>query len=368
MAAPSQSAGAMDYRARQRRLAEVIAAKRLDALVVTHLPNVRYLCGFTGSNALLLAGIARPILFTDGRYTEQARLEARNARVVISKGALLADVAKHIARFNLADIGFEAEHISAATRSEFRRRLSSRASLRHSVGMVEELRIIKDAGEIAAIRHAVMTAAALFEPLLPSIRPGKPETTIAGEMEFAARRAGAEGMSFETIVASGERSALPHGRASAAALPERGFVILDYGVRIGGYCSDMTRTVHLGTPASRAHSMYEAVCEAQQAAVTAVRAGVAAGEVDDAARGVLQRAGFGRYFTHSTGHGVGLEIHEAPRIAHGQTLNLQAGMIITIEPGIYIPGVGGVRIEDMVCVTETGCEILTPTTKELITL
>ena len=175
-------------------------------------------------------------------------------------------------------------------------------------------------------------------------------------------------MSFETIVASGARSALPHGRASSQSVPSGGFVVLDFGVILAGYCSDMTRTVHVGNPPSKARQMYESLREAQQAAREAVRPGVTAGEVDLAARSLLRKAGYGRFFTHSTGHGVGLEIHEAPRVARGQADVLEPGMVITIEPGIYIPGQGGARIEDMVAVTDSGHELLTSTRRELITL
>ncbi len=185
-------------------------------------------------------------------------------------------------------------------------------------------------------------------------------------MEYFARKAGAESMSFSTIIASGERSALPHGRATDAPIRSGGFVVCDFGVILAGYCSDMTRTVYVGRPTAEARRVYEAVREAQQAAVAAVRPGTSVGEVDGAARKLLRKVGLAKYFTHSTGHGVGLEIHEAPRVAAGQTDVLEPGMVITIEPGVYIPGKWGVRIEDMVAVTETGCEVLTPTSKELI--
>ena len=191
---------------------------------------------------------------------------------------------------------------------------------------------------------------------------------MAAELEYEARRAGADGMSFETIIASGTRSALPHGRASEAVIPPCGFVVCDFGVILAGYCSDMTRTVHVGKPDPEMRRVYEAVRDAQQAALGVVEAGVSASEVDRSARKVLQGKGLGRHFTHSTGHGVGLEIHESPRLAAGQKDVLQPGMVITIEPGAYLPGVGGVRIEDMVVVTKEGCEVLTPTDKELITI
>jgi Xaa-Pro aminopeptidase len=210
--------------------------------------------------------------------------------------------------------------------------------------------------------------ASLFDTALKTIRPGVREIEVAAEMEYEARRQGADQMSFETIIASGERSALPHGRASHAVIPREGFVVCDFGVILAGYCSDMTRTVYVGRPSLEERQMYDAVKASQQAAVEAVRPGMSTGEVDQAARKVLQKQGLGRFFTHSTGHGVGLEIHEAPRVAAGQNDILRAGMVITIEPGAYIPGKRGVRIEDMVVVTERGCEVLTPTSKELITV
>jgi Xaa-Pro aminopeptidase len=228
--------------------------------------------------------------------------------------------------------------------------------------------MIKDRDEIALIRDAVNLGARLLDTALRAIRPGIAEAQVAAELEYAARVAGAEAMSFETIVAAGTRSALPHGVASTAAIPARGFVVLDFGVILQGYCSDMTRTVHVGKVSTSERGMYRAVREAQQAGVEAVRAGVACGQVDRAARNALRRARLSRYFTHSTGHGVGLEIHEPPRLGRGQREALQAGMVVTVEPGVYVPGRGGVRIEDMIVVTESGCEVLTPAPKELIEL
>jgi Xaa-Pro aminopeptidase len=185
-------------------------------------------------------------------------------------------------------------------------------------------------------------------------------------MELAARNAGAEGMSFETIIAGGPRSALPHGRASLAAIPARGFVVCDFGVILHGYCSDRTRTVWMGAATAEGRRAYAAVLEAQLAAIDAIKPGVALQSVDGAARNVLKKHGLGKYFTHSTGHGVGLEVHEAPRVAQGQTDILQPGMVITIEPGVYLPGEWGVRIEDMVIVTPSGSEVLAPTQKEFL--
>ena len=362
----------MDHKGRQSNLREVFARHRLDALLVTHLPNVRYLCGFTGSaGALLLTG-TRSVLFADGRYTAQARAEVQAARIVVGgKGPLVAAAewlaANHtrLGRKGPQRVGIEGEHLTVAGRSRLAAILPSKFRLREAPALVEQARMVKDAEEIERIRAAVVLGASLFDQALQTIHPGMRETEVAAAMEYAARRAGAQGMSFPTIVASGERSALPHGRASEAAVPAEGFVVCDFGVILAGYCSDMTRTVYVGRPTAEAGSLYQAVREAQQAAVEAVRPGVSAGEVDRVARKLLQKEGLGKYFTHSTGHGVGLEIHEAPRLAAGQAEILRPGMVITIEPGVYIPRKWGVRIEDMVLVTERGCEVLTPTSKEL---
>jgi len=271
-------------------------------------------------------------------------------------------------KLGVKTLGIEAEHLSVAERSRLAKVLPSGLRLREALPLVEQARMIKDAEEIERLRAAVLLGASLLDVVLKAIRPGVTETEVAAELEYAARRAGTDGMSFDTIVASGARSALPHGRASEAAIPANGFVVCDFGVILAGYCSDMTRTVHVGPPSLEMRRMYEAVRDAQQAALETVRAGVSASEVDQSARKVLKNKGLAKYFTHSTGHGVGLEIHEAPRLAVGQKDVLQAGMVITVEPGAYIPGVGGVRIEDMVVVTERGCQILTPAGKELITI
>jgi Xaa-Pro aminopeptidase len=362
-----RSTVAYDYRARQHRAEDRLESHRAEALLVTHLPNVRYLCGFTGSAGALLLARGKRFFFTDGRYREQAGIEVQSAKIVIHRVPLMDAVAQKVARVRLRSLAIESEHLTVAVRDRLARQLKA-VRLRSVSGLVERLRMIKDAAELQAIFNAVQLGCWLFDGMLSRIRPGIAENDISAELEYAARRAGADGMSFETIVASGLRSALPHGRASSQAVPRSGFVVLDFGVILAGYCSDMTRTVHVGKPPAPARQMYDTLREAQQAAREAVRPGVTAGDVDRAARSLLRRAGYGRFFTHSTGHGVGLEIHEAPRVARSQPDVLEPGMVITIEPGIYMPGQGGVRIEDMVAVTETGHELLTSTRRELITL
>ena len=354
---------------RQRELIDRLADHKLDALLVTHLPNVRYLTGFTGSAGVLLIGQkGKPIFITDGRYTSQAHEQVEGARIIIGKGAALDAAAQQLVRLKLTNVGIEADTMSVALRSRLTKVLPKKVKLKETSGLVEDIRLVKDAAELAAIERAVNLGADIFNVALKTIKPGVRETDVAAELEYAARRAGASGMSFETIVASGPRSALPHGKASVARIPERGFVVLDYGVILDGYCSDMTRTIHVGKPSPEARRMYNAVLESQLAGVAAVMAGATAGDVDYACRSVLRRAKLDRFFTHSTGHGVGLEIHEMPRLARNQETPLAAGMVVTIEPGVYVEGEGGIRIEDMVAVTEEGCDVLTPVSKELIVL
>ena len=267
--------------------------------------------------------------------------------------------------------GFDGAHTTIAALETMRKALSAkvRRGMFVAVGsLIARMREVKDAEEVARMRAAANVGCELFEGMLTYLEAGLSELEVAATLEYAARLAGAERMSFDTIVASGERSALPHGRATSAKLPKRGFLTLDFGVILDGYCSDMTRTVHMGNALPDERGVYDFVLEAQEAAVAAVAPGVTAGDVDEAARSVLRRGKLDKYFSHSTGHGVGLEIHEGPRLAAKQKQVLEQGMVITIEPGVYMPGRFGVRIEDMVLVTATGGEVLTPSVKAWIEL
>jgi Xaa-Pro aminopeptidase len=345
----------------------------LTGLLVSHLTDVRYLSGFTGSSAALAITRRNARMFTDGRYKAQAAEQVSVAKVDIVSGLpVIAAVQWLAAQPGTELAGFDPTHTTVADLSRYRAELPSklrRAFLTPLASpLVEPLRLIKDEDELTIISENALIGCELFEHILDVIRPGIPEVEVAAELEYQARTRGAEGMSFETIVASGERSALPHGKASTAALPRKGFVTLDFGIIREGYCSDMTRTVYLGRPGSEERTAYEAVLQAQQTAVAAVGAGASCGEVDEAARGVLRKSGMADAFTHSTGHGVGLEIHESPRIGAGQKTRLQPGMVVTIEPGVYWPGKFGIRIEDMVAVTKNGGQVLTPAPKALIEL
>jgi Xaa-Pro aminopeptidase len=363
----------VNHSARIGQLRRRISKTGFSGLLVTHLPDLRYLSGFTGSSAALAVTRRAARLFTDGRYTTQAAEEVQSAQVEIVSGSpSVAAVQWLAAQPGARTAGFDPAWTTVADLTRWKAALPAR--LRRSflstlaAPLVESLRLIKDADELALMSQAALTGCRLFEHMLGFIRPGLKEIEVAAELEHQARLEGAEGMSFETIVASGMRSALPHGRATETPLPRKGFLTLDFGIILGGYCSDMTRTVYLGKPRPRERAAYEAVLEAQQAGVQAVRAGVSCGGVDEAARSVLRRAGLGEAFSHSTGHGVGLEIHESPRLGAGQKTRLHAGMVVTIEPGVYLAGEFGIRIEDMVAVTQTGGQVLTPAPKALIEL
>lgn len=366
----------MQYSSRLRRLRAKMAGATIPSLVVTHLPDVAYLCGFTGSNAALAITAKRATLFTDSRYTTQAKEEAQGVRVVIAKKSALLEAVASMVEAGAAHVFFDGAAISVGTlelmHSDLAERLKqSKQSARHLLralkqSLVADLRLIKDEEELELMREAAALGDSLFEQILPFIEPGVTEVEVAARLEHAARMAGAEAMSFPTIVASGSRSALPHGTASRSKLPRQGFVTLDFGVILRGYCSDMTRTVHIGKATDEERSAYEAVQTAQEEGVRVVKAGVSCGDVDTACRSVLEKQKLGKFFTHSTGHGVGLEIHEQPRIAKGQGALLEAGMVITIEPGVYLPGRFGIRIEDTVSVTTQGAGILTKSTKAWI--
>ncbi len=371
----------MDTRTRLRNLVDALRGKSMPALLVTDLQDVRYLTGFTGSNAALvvLAGTrAGARLFTDGRYTAQARQQVQGASVRIAAKSALAEACAYAAKSGAAACGFDRSHTTVATlasmRAAARSAGASAAFFRPLDGAVAGLRAVKDSAEADSMRRAAALTCSLYEGLLSWMEAGMRERDIAVELEHRARLAGAEAMSFETIVAAGERGGMPHAHATEAAVKPGDLLTLDFGIVLEGYCSDMTRTVAFGfgdgaIPSkhrarwAEQREVFEAVLAAQQAAVAAVRAGVTCDAVDDAARSILRAAGWAKQFSHSTGHGVGLEIHEGPRVAKAQKTKLEAGMVITIEPGVYLPGRFGVRIEDMVLVTDTGAEVLTPVHK-----
>ncbi|MEX2261673.1 MAG: Xaa-Pro peptidase family protein [Bryobacteraceae bacterium] len=345
------------------RLGAEVAPNKLDALLVSSLPNIRYLTGFTGSNGMLLAMPDRAVFFTDPRYEIQAAREV-DCPVRVCKGPLIPKVVAALGRYHVRRLGFEKARLSFEAYEHLKRSLPLGVSL-HPLGpLVETHRMVKSEDEIERIRRSVLLNSRAFEEVLPCIRPGMREGEVAAELEYRMRLLGAEKPSFDTIVAAGARSALPHAQAGPERL-QAGLTLIDMGAMLGGYASDMTRVLHLGRASRKVRELYQAVLESQLAAVDAVRPGVSGHSVDRAARQVLKARGLDKAFVHSTGHGLGLEIHEPPRIGRKEKTTLEPGMTITIEPGAYLGGFGGVRIEDTVLVTTTGHEVLTPTPKEL---
>ena len=340
-------------------------------MIVTHMVDIRYLSGFTGSSAALVLGSGRARLFTDGRYREQVQAEVKGIAIAIEARSPALAAVEWAAQNGAKRCAFDAGHTTVAQVEAMQRILPGKVRRGFLVGsefLIAALREVKDDEEIELMRQAARLGCDLFDRVLNILEAGVTEIAVAAWLENEARQRGADAMSFETIVASGERSALPHGRATRARLPRRGFVTLDFGVVLNGYCSDMTRTVHIGRAGREARRVYDFVLEAQEAAIAAVRPGIEAGIVDEAARSVLRTAGLSENFVHSTGHGLGLEIHEAPRLAARQKGQLETGMTVTIEPGVYCAGEFGVRIEDMVLVLPSGAEVMTPSPKALIEL
>ena len=341
---------------------------KIDALLVSALPNIRYLSGFTGDNGLLLVTPESQTLFTDPRFTIQASQECTCAIKIAPKGPVDPYALEAIRRKKLKRVGFEATRMVYDVHRRLKEALPLGATLKPIGPVIEQLRMVKSKEEIARIRLSVQTNSQAFEKTVQSIRPGVSESHIAAELEFQMRRLGAEKAAFETIVAAGPRSALPHARPGDRKVGVDELLLIDMGACQDGYMSDMTRMLFFGKLNTRIRDMYKAVLKAQLAAIAAVHEGITTGQVDQKARQVLESEGLGKAFVHSTGHGLGLEIHEPPRVGRRDKTRLQAGMVITIEPGAYIRDFGGVRIEDTVLVTKNGCEILTPTSKELMVL
>ncbi len=351
---------------RRERVTQLLSGLKLDALLITSLHNVRYLTGFTGSSAnLLLFRDGRALLFTDPRYTVQSKRQVTCA-IRIAKGPLTNSLVAEIVRRRFARVGFEPDQMMVARLNSLTRAMPAKVQLVPvAEGFIAKARMVKDDGEIALIRAAVVLNSRALEGALKRFRTGMTETSLAAEIDYQSRRMGANGPAFDTIVAAGERAALPHARPTEAKIGP-GMVLIDMGAFSDGYASDMTRMVFVGKADAKYKRAYLAVLDSQLAAIASVKPGAPASSVDRAARRVLKQHGLEREFVHSTGHGLGLEIHEGPRLGKSDKTPLEAGMAITIEPGVYLEGWGGIRIEDTVLVTKNGCEILTPTSKDLV--
>ena len=364
----------MEVSARLDRLRHVLSGldHRPDAFLVTSLTNIRYLTGFTGSAGMLFLLSDDVVLLTDGRYgtqaTEQLAAARVDVRVDVARTADQAAQAQQIVGAGaVACLGLEAAHISWARQQAFAASWFPDIELLSTLGVVEGLRQVKDAGELARLAEAAQIADLALNHMRPQLGSGLTEEAFGRALDFEMRRLGASGPSFETIVASGPNAAKPHHRPGPRVIGAGEPVVVDFGARFEGYCSDMTRTVWVGHVADpELRRAVEVVLASQAAGVAAVGPGVACAEVDHVCREVIAGAGWGDYFVHGTGHGVGLDIHEAPSVAATSVDTLEVGHVVTVEPGVYLPGLGGARIEDTVVVTEEGCRPLTHTVKDAL--
>jgi Xaa-Pro aminopeptidase len=348
------------------RLVALLPEAEVDLLLVTDLVNVRYLTGYTGTNGLALVGPETRAFVTDFRYLEQAAEEVDQSFVRRQAQLELIDGLGDVLPEGELRLGFEETHVSVRNYGRLREALPDRVELVPVDGLVERLRAIKDADEVARIHEAAKLADAAFRQLLDDGLAGQTERELAFNLAVSLHRLGADGPSFESIVAAGPHGALPHATPRDVAVTPGQLVVIDWGAKLDGYCSDCTRTVYVGTdPSPDEREVYELVLAAQLVGLEAIRAGASTREVDAKARAVIEAGGHGEHFGHSLGHGVGLDIHEAPRLSPRSDSTLEAGNVVTDEPGIYLPEQFGVRIEDLVVVTDEGCEILTAVSKEL---
>jgi Xaa-Pro aminopeptidase len=351
---------------RAKRLGATLAERGIDAVLITDLANIRYLTGFTGSSARLLLTAKAGYLLTDSRYKIQAAAELKGKqglKLRICKTAY-EELGNIIKKANIKKLGFESASVSYDAYLALKKAFKG-VSFKSVSTLVEGERVVKDSSELRVIRKAIAVADKGFKGVERALVSTKTEVELASYIEAIVKRSGAEAMSFDTIVASGKRSALPHAKPTGNMIKKRGFLTVDMGVSLGGYKSDETRTYVVGEPTRRQREVYGVVKEAHDKAIDVVKAGALASDVDAGARRVIKKAGYGKYFGHGTGHGVGINVHERPGLGPKSKDVLKEGMVITIEPGIYIPGWGGVRIEDMVLVTGRGCEVLTDGSQEL---
>jgi Xaa-Pro aminopeptidase len=356
---------AADMSARLAKARELMAAAGCEALLVTGLANVRYLSGFSGSAGMLFVRPEDAVLVTDGRYATQAPAELGRCRAPVAVEALPAHeqaglLAKLASPFSA--VGLEAAHLSWARQRRLREEWPAATDMVPTEGLVEGLRAVKDEAELARLKAAAHAASAALAAIAPSLAEGPAELEVAAELEAELRRQAPEGAAFEPIVAAGPCAAEPHHRPCERRVKEGELVVVDFGARVEGYCSDMTRALWAGGPGAlrpELRRVAAVVLASQDAGLSAVAAGATGKEVDRACREVVEAAGLGKYFVHGTGHGVGLEVHEAPSLGLVSEDILRPGQVVTVEPGVYLPGLGGARSEDMVFVTEAGCELLT---------
>lgn len=339
---------------------------KLDGLIITNAYNRRYISGFTGTAGVVLITATKALFITDFRYTEQANEQVIGFDIIEHKQPIIKEIAKQIDQLNLKRVGFEKNDLSFALYEQYKNEVT--ADLIPTAGLIEELRLVKTPEELEVLKEAAKISDAAFDHILTVIKPGVTEIEISNELEFFMRKKGAQSSSFDIIVASGYRSALPHGVASHKEITSGELVTMDFGALYNGYCSDMTRTVAVGEISGELHNIYHTVLDAHLKGMNGIKAGITAKEADALTRDHINEKGYGQYFGHSTGHGLGLEVHEAPGLSSRSDVTLTEGMVVTVEPGIYVPNVGGCRIEDDIVVTKEGNESLNRSPKQLITL
>lgn len=349
------------------KLREQMQSRNLEALLVTNSINRRYLTGFTGSSGVVVITHDDAYLLTDFRYMTQAPQQAKGFTVVEHASKVMETVKELLTAAKITRIGFEQQDVSYSMYTSFKQDLAP-IELVPVSGLVEYLRMFKDEDELKVMQRAADLADATFSHILNIVKPGLTEREVDLEMEFFMRSHGATSSSFDTIVASGERSSMPHGVASERVIAGNELITFDFGALLDGYCSDLTRTIAVGEPADQLKEIYHIVLEAQLHALEHIKPGMTGREADALARDIITKYGYGEYFGHSTGHGLGMEVHESPRLSKLSDDILQPGMVVTVEPGIYLPGIGGVRIEDDIVITETGIVLLTHSSKEYTSL
>jgi Xaa-Pro aminopeptidase len=348
------------------KLREAFHAAGIDGLLITSSYNRTYMTNFTGSAGVVLISADKALFITDFRYVEQAQKQAVGYEIVQHVGPISEEVAEQVKALGIQKLGFEQDALTYGEFKVYEEKVGT--EFVPTSGLIEKLRLIKTDSEIKILKDAAQIADAAFQHILSFIRPGISELEVSNELEFFMRKQGATSSSFDTIVASGKRSALPHGVASEKLIEKGDFVTLDFGAYYKGYCSDITRTIAVGEPSPELKRIYDIVLEAQLRGVNGIKAGMTGREADALTRDYIAENGYGEAFGHSTGHGIGLEIHEGPALSVRSDMVLEPGMVVTVEPGIYVPNLGGVRIEDDILITKDGNEILTHSPKELIIL
>ncbi|MBZ5201355.1 aminopeptidase P family protein [Planomicrobium chinense] len=346
-----------------QKLRKEMEQQQIEAMLITSQYNLRYITDFTGTAGLALVTPHKAYFITDFRYTEQAGEQVKEFDVVQAKTNLLEEAAELAKNLAVKSLAFEKDYVTYAAFQDYQAKID--AELKPVSGLIEKIRMIKTPEEVSILKAAAKIADDAFEHICKFIKVGQTELEISNELEFFMRKQGATSSSFDTIVASGLRSALPHGVATEKKIESGDFITLDYGALYNGYISDITRTVAVGEPSEKLKEIYQVVLDAQVQAVEKIGPGMTGIEADAIARDYIKSKGYGEAFGHSTGHGIGLEVHEAPGLSFKSQTVLEPGMAVTVEPGIYLPGIGGVRIEDDILITESGNERLTHSTKEL---